>query len=91
MKKLKQIILILAMSVSLLTGCSLFREASTGQTLPSISPELREPCQKIPEIKENATVDDMTEWSLTLIEQYTDCAIRKQGVVNTYDEIRRIK
>ena len=84
----RKTILILAFVGYLLTGCAFSEKPSGNPTLPPLEDSLVEPCRKIPELPEAATVDTLIEWGLETVGRYTDCATRKQAVTEIYNHAR---
>lgn len=67
-----------------LSGCGVlrwFQSSSNKQTEVPIPANLLTRCSDIPNIKEKANMGDLLKYSVELMGQYNECAIRHDGLV----------
>ena len=71
--------LLIVLTTVMLAGCvSLTKQPSTDVPVPA---NLLTKCERIPNIKDKANMGDLMTYSVDLMRQYNECAIRHDGLV----------
>lgn len=73
----------------MLTGCqSLNRQSVTQTALPRLDASLSKPCDTISE-PDGEDVDSVLDWSLDLLNKYSECSLRHDAVVKAYNNAQQ--
>jgi len=70
---------LIAICLMFLSGCNtLYKVQSTDVPVPA---NLLTRCEGIPNIKDKANMGDLMKYSIELMSQYNECAVRHDGLV----------